>query len=64
LSEAAHAGHARGMRSLAYQYEKGDGIPVNLEQAKVWYARAAQAGDEYAAQKLEKLGGAVKPVYS
>ena len=52
LIEAAEAGHARGMRALAHQYEKGDGIPIDNKKAKDWYEKAAAAGDDYAKKKL------------
>lgn len=55
LKEAAEGGHATGMRSLAYQYEKADGVPQDLNQARHWYQQAADAGDGYAAEKLQKL---------
>jgi TPR repeat protein len=55
LKEAAEGGHARGMRALAYQYEKGDGMPVDMEAAQRWYQKAADAGDEYAKDKLSRL---------
>ena len=58
LLEAAQAKHARGMRSLAYQFETGDGIPKDLSKAKYWYQEAANHGDDYAAKKVQELGGA------
>jgi serine/threonine protein kinase len=58
LLEAAGAKHARAMRSLAYQFETGDGIPKDMSKAKYWYQEAANYGDEYAATKVQELGGA------
>lgn len=55
LKKGAEGGHATAMRSLAYQLEKGDGVPQNLNEARIWYEKAAQAGDNYAAQKMEQL---------
>ncbi len=57
LQDAAKGGHARGMRSLAYQYHKGDGVPVDMNQAKHWYQQAANGGDEYAQRKVQELSG-------
>jgi tRNA A-37 threonylcarbamoyl transferase component Bud32 len=57
LKESASAGHARGMRILAYQYEKGGGIAQDIPKAKYWYEKAAEAGDDYAVQKLQQLRG-------
>jgi TPR repeat protein len=58
LLEAAGAKHARGMRSLAYQFETGDGVDKDMSKARYWYQEAANYGDDYAAKKVHELGGA------
>jgi serine/threonine protein kinase len=58
LTEAAEAGHERAMGNLAYQLEKGDGVPKDIPQACYWYGQLAQRGDSKAQQKqlqLQKL---------
>lgn len=44
--EGAAAGDRRSMRLLAQCCERGAGTPAAPEEARTWYERAAQAGDE------------------
>ncbi len=58
LTEAAKGGHARGMRSLAYQLEMGDGVKQDIPLARHWYAEAAKLGDAFAGQKVQQFSAA------
>ena len=49
---AAQKGHAASQYNLAYQYEHGLGIEIDLEQAVYWYRRAANQGGGAAANTL------------
>jgi hypothetical protein len=44
------------MNNLGRMYERGRGVPADLEQAVAWYRKAAAAGDEKARENLKRLG--------
>ncbi len=44
--KAAEQGHAEAQGMVGFCYERGAGVPHNLTQAIVWYAKAAKQGDE------------------
>lgn len=52
---AAQKGHAASQYNLAYQYEHGLGIEIDLEQAVYWYLRAANQGYGAAENNLGHL---------
>ena len=52
---AAQKGHAASQYNLAYQYEHGLGIEIDLEQAVYWYRRAANQGYGAAENNLGHL---------
>jgi TPR repeat protein len=43
------------MLSLGRTYAAGRGVPVDVEAARGWFAKAADAGDEAAAEALAAL---------
>ena len=43
---------------IATRYEKGLGLAKDLEQAELWYGRAAVRGNETAELALKRLQGA------
>jgi TPR repeat protein/uncharacterized caspase-like protein len=43
--KAAVAGNAAAMNSLAYAYENGKGLPVDLAMGLQWYRKSADAGN-------------------
>lgn len=52
---AAKQGLTRAMRNLAYLYEHGEGVPMDIEEAKRLYRQAAEAGDSTAQAHVERL---------
>jgi uncharacterized protein len=50
--KAAEMGHVKAQVQVGFQYEKGDGVDRNEEQAARWYATAAAAGDSRAQKNL------------
>ena len=52
---AADRGFTKAEYNLAISYQKGEGVDVDLEEARRWYARAAAKGHEKAASALAKL---------
>lgn len=55
--EAASNGNVLAQYRLAYCYENGDGVQMNLNEARKWYATAAANGHSGSEFKLDKLGG-------
>jgi TPR repeat protein len=54
---AAVQGQATAMALLAEAYEKGaGGSPRSLDEAKIWYRRARDAGNAAAKTALQRLG--------
>ncbi|KOS16046.1 hcp-like protein [Malassezia pachydermatis] len=41
--------------AMGYYLEVGIGVPINLEQARVWYTQAAEHGNEDAKERLQAL---------
>ena len=41
---AAEQGHLEAQYQLGYCYENGIGVPINVDRAKFWYAKAAERG--------------------
>jgi len=50
--QAAEMGHARAQLQIGYQYQYGEGVEVNDEEAVKWYKRAADQGDATAQANL------------
>ena len=55
FAQAAAQGHRLAQCNLGAMYEKGLGVPKNLEQALYWYRSAADQGDEMAMYNLGNL---------
>ena len=55
LERAATQDYAAAQYHLGRFYEHGVGIPEDVEQAGVWYLRAADAGDSQAADAVDRL---------
>jgi localization factor PodJL len=53
--EKADAGDAGAMRYLGTCYANGLGVPRDVEEAKRWYRRAAEAGSQAAREELANL---------
>jgi TPR repeat protein len=49
---AAEQGNARAQLQIGYQYNYGEGVPVNAAEAVKWYRRAAEQGDAAAESNL------------
>ncbi|RYF00508.1 MAG: sel1 repeat family protein [Oxalobacteraceae bacterium] len=54
LGSAAERGHAPARFALGRRYERGEGVTADLEEALRWYRKAADQGDVFAIQRLEK----------
>src|SRR5262249_25782580 len=54
LHKADDAGNTAALRKLAQLYEQGKGVSEDLAEAKWWYRRAAEKGDEKSAEWLKK----------
>jgi hypothetical protein len=61
---AADRGYTAAEFNLAISYRKGEGVDVDLEEARRWYARAAAKGHEKAASALTKLDAEASWPYS
>ena len=55
FEKAAKLGCVSGVANLAICYEFGSGVPENKTRAIRLYQQAAQAGDEFARERLEEL---------
>ena len=55
LWRSAEQQHARAMSNLAYQLEKGDGVPASQNKALFWYKKAAAQGDRLGQSKVAQL---------
>ncbi len=53
--KAYNQGHSEGAINIGELYENGNGVPKDLEQARVWYARAGVLGNKKATERLERL---------
>jgi uncharacterized protein len=40
---------------LGFMYEKGNGVPQNLQEARKWYRKSADQGHEPARKALERM---------
>lgn len=57
FSKAAEQGHERGKLMLAFCYENGWGVTLNIEQAKKIYKELMDSGDESAKENYERIIG-------
>ncbi|MGE5477490.1 MAG: SEL1-like repeat protein [Bacteroidales bacterium] len=55
IEPLARDGRADAVLALAQAYEKGLGIPADLEKARQWYQQAAFAGDAEAKYRLGRM---------
>ena len=46
---------APGMVAVGKMYVNGHGVARDLEEAKVWFQRAVDAGDKKAADEIKKI---------
>ena len=51
--EAAAQGHVESMRKVGDSFYYGSGVDEDRERAKIWYARAAKAGDDVSLNMLK-----------
>lgn len=52
---AAVSGFATAQFALGYYYEVGIYVPVNFEQAKEWYRKASQSGNQDAGGRIDAI---------
>jgi serine/threonine protein kinase len=55
LTAAALSGHPDAQYELGFCYENGVGVPINVAQAKAWYAKSSAQGNEKAARRGKVL---------
>ena len=55
FEKAAERGVVDSQFNLGVLFESGQGLPKNLTDAYVWYAIAAQQGDQFAKQRIDIL---------
>jgi TPR repeat protein len=55
IKEKAEAGDASSMRYLGTCFANGLGVPRDVEEAKRWFRRAAEAGSQAAREELAIL---------
>ncbi len=55
LLESAELGHKRAMYAIGKRYETGDGLELDIEQARYWYSESAKLGENDAIVALENL---------
>jgi hypothetical protein len=48
-------GHSEGANNIGELYEKGLGVPKDMEQAKSWYKKASVLGNAEATERLKKM---------
>lgn len=60
LTKSAEHDYAEAQYDLAEMYYRGFGIPKNPEQAMIWYAKAADQGDERAQRALQRISDRTK----
>jgi hypothetical protein len=53
--KADKQGHSEGAINIGELYENGNGVPKDLEQARVWYTRAGVLGNNKSTERLERL---------
>ena len=56
LTAAALTGHSEAQYELGFCYENGLGVPINVSQAKAWYAKSSAQGNDKAARRGKALG--------
>ena len=59
--QAAKLGDITGLSNMAYAYETGQGVEVDLVKAVEYYSRAAEAGEVNAIEALERLKNELMP---
>ena len=52
---AADQAHAGAQGNLGQAYETGEGVSKDLTEARRWYQKAADQGDEDAKEALKRL---------
>ena len=57
MRRAAELEHLEAQYQLGYCYENGIGVPINVEKAKFWYAKAAERGHGGARNRGRALEG-------
>jgi TPR repeat protein len=53
--QAEKLNNAEAMYRLGVLYEKGHGVGLDLAQAKYWYSKAHEQGDDEAAEALRRM---------
>ncbi len=59
--QAAKLGDVTGLSNMAYAYETGQGVEVNIVKAVEYYSKAAEAGEVNAIEALERLKNELMP---
>lgn len=59
--QAAKLGDVTGLSNMAYAYETGQGVDVDIVKAVEYYSKAAEAGEVNAIEALERLKNDLMP---
>lgn len=54
-TKAAKLGHIHSIRTLGNAYQDGYGVHKDLTQARYWFEKGSELGDDYSKKRLEKL---------
>lgn len=54
LRSAAERGLAQAQYDLGVRYEKGDGLPADMEEAQRWYEKSAAQDNVLAVQRVKR----------
>ena len=57
LKDAANKGNTQAQLDLGMAYENGAWVAADLNEARKWYAMAAERGNQVAKRKLTELSG-------
>lgn len=55
LKILANAGYPLAQYEIGARYEAGDGLEKDIEQAEIWYSKAAEQGELLAAERLHLM---------
>jgi TPR repeat protein len=57
LMPLAEGGNAMAQHYVGFMYDNGEGVPVDYQQAVVWYSKAAEQGNPIAQHNLGMMYG-------
>ncbi|MGI9401401.1 MAG: tetratricopeptide repeat protein [Rhizobiaceae bacterium] len=61
FKKAADEGNSDAQALVGYMYANGQGVPIDLVSAYVWYELSAKRGNQNAAYNLKAIGSKLTP---